>query len=101
MFRMSGTIYKDGRIVRDCVSRQEDYSMSRTDRVLTALKEICEYMDLAVPIWLSTNIREFQRKSVTVFREDCFMESINFDTSESRSSKSDFTIKKSTSAEQI
>ena len=38
MFRMSGTIYKDGRIVRDCVSRQEDYSMSRTDSVLTALK---------------------------------------------------------------
>ena len=36
-------------------------------------------MDLAVPIWLSTNIREFQRKSITVFREDCFMESINFD----------------------
>ena len=32
-----------------------------------------------VPIWLSTNIREFQRKSVTVFREDCFMEPINFD----------------------
>ena len=79
MFRMSGTIYKDGRIVRDCVSRQEDYSMSRTDRVLTALKEICEYMDLAVPIWLATNIREFQRKSVTVFREDCFMEPISFD----------------------
>ena len=63
MFRMSGTIYKDGRIIRDCVSRQEDYSMSRTDRVLTALKEICE----------------FQRKSVTVFREDCFMEPISFD----------------------
>ena len=79
MFRMSGTIYKDGRIVLDCVSRQEDYSMSRTDRVLTALKEICEYMDLAVPIWLSTNIREFQRKSVTVFREACFMEPISFD----------------------
>ena len=79
MFLMSGTIYKDGRIVRDCVSRQEDYSLSRTDRVLTALKEICEYLDLAVPIWLTPNIREFQRKSITVFRQDCFMEAIPFD----------------------
>ncbi len=44
MFRMSGTIYKDGRIVRDCVSRQEDYSVSRTQHVLTALREICDYL---------------------------------------------------------
>ncbi len=79
MFRMNGTMYKDGRILKDCVSRQEDYSMSRTDRVLAALKEICEYMDLAVPIWLQPNIREFQRKSITTFREDCFMEPISFD----------------------
>lgn len=79
MFRMSGTIYKDGRILRDCISRQEDDTLSRTDRVLTALKEICEYMDLAVPIWLSANIREFQRKSAATFRADSFMEPIGFD----------------------
>ncbi len=79
MFRMNGTIYRDGQMLKDCISRQEDYSMSRTDRVLTALKEICEYMDLAVPIWLEQNIREFKRKSITCFRSDSFVEPINFD----------------------
>ena len=79
MFRMSGSIYRNGQIVRECVSRQEDNSLSRTDRVLTALKEICEYMDLAVPIWLQSNINEFRRKSITSFRSDSFVEPIGFD----------------------
>jgi hypothetical protein len=79
MFRMSGAIYKDGRLLRDCVSRQEDPAVSRTGHVLTALNEICAYLDLAVPIWLDPNIREFQRKSRTQFDKDCFMEEIPFD----------------------
>lgn len=79
MFRMSGTIYKDGRIVRDCVSRQEDYSVSRTQHVLTALREICDYLDLEVPIWLDQNIRQFKQKSKTQFYPDSFMEQIPFD----------------------
>ncbi len=79
MFRMSGTIYKDGRIVRDCVSRQEDYSVSRTQHVLTALREICDYLDLEVPIWLDQNIRQFKQKSKTQFYPDCFVEQIPFD----------------------
>lgn len=79
MFRMSGTIYRDGRIVRSCISRQEQADLRRTEKVLLALREICEYMDLAVPIWLDANIREFQRKSHTSFRQDSFVEPISFD----------------------
>ncbi len=79
MFRMSGTIYKDGRIVRDCVSRQEDYSVSRTQHVLIALREICDYLDLEVPIWLDQNIRQFKQKSKTQFYPDSFVEQIPFD----------------------
>ncbi len=79
MFRMSGTIYKDGRICRDCVSRQEDYSVSRTQHVLTALREICDYLDLEVPIWLDQNIRQFKQKSKTQFYQDSFVEQVSFD----------------------
>ncbi len=79
MFRMSGTIYKDGRIFRDCVSRQEDYSVSRTQHVLTALREICDYLDLEVPIWLDQNIRQFKQKSKTQFYPDSFVEQVPFD----------------------
>ncbi len=79
MFRMSGELYKDGRMIRNCVSRQTGYDVSRTEHVFKALQEICEYMDLAVPIWLDPNIREFQKKSKTLFRSDSFVEPISFD----------------------
>lgn len=79
MFRMSGTLYKDGRILRDCVSRQEDYSVSRTEHVFTALREICSYLDLENPIWLEQNIRQFKMKSKTQFYQDSFVERIHFD----------------------
>lgn len=78
MFRMSGALYRDGRILRSCVSRQEG-EISRTQKVFSALTEICGYMDLAVPIWLEQNIREFKSRSKTLFRQDSFVESISFD----------------------
>lgn len=80
MFRMCGAIYKDAQIVRDCVAYQTDHSMSRTDMVLVSLKEICEYLDLAVPIWFDKNIKEFQRANATFFRQDNFVETIPFDS---------------------
>lgn len=80
MFRMCGKIYKDNRILRDCVAYQTDLSMSRTDMVLVSLREICEYLDLAVPIWFDKNISEFQRSGSTFFRQDNFVETIPFDT---------------------
>lgn len=79
MFRMSGSIQREGRTLRSCVSRQEDESLSRTRHVIEALREISEHLDLPVPIWLSKNIREFQRKSRTDFRQDSFLEHIPFD----------------------
>ena len=79
MFRMSGSIQREGKTLRSCVSRQEDESLSRTRHVMEALREISEYLDLPVPIWLSKNIREFQRKSRTDFRQDSFLEHIPFD----------------------
>lgn len=77
MFRMSGALYQDGKLLRSCVSRQAG-GLSRTQKVFAALQEICEYLDLAVPIWLESNIREFQQKSKTDFRADSFVEPIPF-----------------------
>lgn len=79
MFRLSGELYQDGRLLRSCVSRQEGYSVSRTQHVMDALREICEYLDLAVPIWSDSSIREFKLKSKTCFRGDAFIEAVSFD----------------------
>lgn len=79
MFRMSGSILANNKILKECVSRQDSTSMSRTEKIITSLNEICEYMDLAVPIWLEKNISDFKRTDKTRFRADNFLEDIDFD----------------------
>ncbi len=76
--RIWGKIWKDNRLVRDTVigDLPED---TRTHRVLRALTEICREFDLAEPIWLDSNIREFQKSARTRFRKDSFIEEIDFD----------------------
>ena len=52
---------------------------TRTHKVLNALEEGCRRFDLAVPIWLDSCIRDFQRLSRCRFTQDAFIESIDFD----------------------
>ncbi len=79
MFRMGGTLYKDGHILRDCVISDKDYSRSRTAMVFAALDGICREFDLETPIWLDSNISEFKRTDKTRFRQDSFIETEPFD----------------------
>ncbi len=79
MFRMSGTLYRKGHILSDCIISDPDYSRSRTSMVFSALDEICHEFDLETPIWLDSNIREFQRTDKTRFRQDNFIETVPFD----------------------
>ena len=79
MFRMWGKIWKDNRLLKDHVAENCDYSMSRTAMVFQAVEEICQEFDLSKPIWLDANIHEFKRHDRTRFRQDSFIESIEFD----------------------
>ena len=79
MFRIWGKIWKDNHLVRDMVACNNDYSMSRTAMVFQALDEICHEFDLSQPIWLDSNIRDFQLHDKTRFTKDSFIESIDFD----------------------
>ena len=47
--------------------------------VFEALRLICTEFDLALPVWLDTNIKEFQKSAKTRFRQDSFIEAIPFD----------------------
>lgn len=79
-FLCSGSGEKYGKIihlVRDMVSCNNDYSMSRTAMVFQALDEICHEFDLSQPIWLDSNIRDFQLHDKTRFTKDSFIESID------------------------
>lgn len=47
--------------------------------MLDVLNEICYQFDLSRPIWLDANITQFQRHKKAQFKQDSFMESIEFD----------------------
>ena len=79
MFRMWGKLWKDNHLLKDMVAYNSDYSMSRTAMVFQAVEEICQEFDLSQPIWLDANINEFKRHDRTRFRQDSFIESIEFD----------------------
>ena len=52
---------------------------TRTHKVFKALETACQEMDLAQPIWLEKNIRDFKHSSKVRFFSDSFIEEIPFD----------------------
>ena len=79
MFRMWGKMMKNNRLVTDKTVCIKDYTLRRTQMVFQALEEMCYYFDLGKPIWLDSNVRDFQIHSKTRFRQDNFIEHIEFD----------------------
>ncbi|MFR8170414.1 MAG: hypothetical protein ACLU9Q_06280 [Marvinbryantia sp.] len=78
MFRLWGKIWQDNRLLKD-TTICDDSQDTRTHKIFRALDEICAQFDLGKPIWLDSNIREFQRHSKTRFTQDNFIEQIPFD----------------------
>lgn len=78
MFRLWAKIWKENHLLRDTVV-VDDRDDTRTHKVFRALDEVCLRFDLGKPIWLDSNIREFQRHAKTRFGQDSFIEQIPFD----------------------
>ena len=68
----------DNRLVKDMVVENTS-SDTRTHKVFQALDEICSTFDLGKPIWLDSNVNDFQLHSKTRFTKDSFIEDIPFD----------------------
>ncbi|MBO7650578.1 MAG: hypothetical protein IKI01_02675 [Lachnospiraceae bacterium] len=78
MFRMWCKMWKSGRLIKDkTVCNAEP--VNRTRKIFDGIDEVCREWDLAKPIWLQANIRDFQTHSRTRFNQDCFAETIPFD----------------------
>ena len=52
---------------------------TRTHKIFDAIEQACVYFDLGKPIWFDSNIQEFQKHRKTRFRQDNFVEEIEFD----------------------
>lgn len=68
----------DNRLVKDIVIT-DNSEETRTHKVFQALDEVCHAFDLGKPIWLDSNITDFQVHAKTRFTKDSFIEEIPFD----------------------
>jgi hypothetical protein len=58
---------------------EDDSAETRTHKVFAALEEACMRLDLSKPIWLDSNIAEFQKRAKTRFLKDNFVDDVDFD----------------------
>jgi len=78
MFRLWVKVWKDNHLIHDTVV-ENDRRDTRTHKVLQGLEAGCRRFDLAVPIWLDSSVRDFQRHARCRFTQDAFIEEIDFD----------------------
>ena len=78
MFRMWCKLCKSNHLLAD-TTIEDASDLNRTRKVFAALEAACHQFDLAVPIWLNSNIDEFKKTSKNRFRDDSFIEKIPFD----------------------
>lgn len=78
MFRLWGKIFRENRLIKDTVIC-DDAQDTRTHKIFGALEQICYEFDLGKPIWLDSTIADFKKHSKARFRQDSFMEQIDFD----------------------
>lgn len=71
-------LWKDNHMLRDTTVTDERDD-TRTYKIFRALDAACREFDLAQPVWLDANIREFQRHAKVRFRQDSFIEDVPFD----------------------
>ena len=77
MFRLWGKLFQDNHLQKDTVICN-DTNDTRTHKIFHALDEICQEFDLSKPIWLDSNVKDFQRHAKTRFYQDSFIEQIEF-----------------------
>lgn len=79
MFRMWCKLFDDrGHLIKDTVIKNGDSDLNRTRKIFAAIHDACYEFDLAEPIWLDSNVSEFQRHSNVRFTKDNFVEDIEF-----------------------
>ena len=78
MFRLWGKIFKEKRLIKDTVICNDSQD-TRTHKIFDALDKICYEFDLGKPIWLDASVTEFRKHRKARFRQDSFIEQIDFD----------------------
>ena len=67
-----------GQLIKYTVIKNADADLNRTRKIFAAIHAECYEFDLAEPIWLDSNVSEFQRHSKVRFTKDNYVEDIEF-----------------------
>lgn len=78
MFRLWGKLFQENRLLKDIVI-EDDRNDTRTHKIFHAIDELCVKFDISHPIWLESNIKDFQKHNKVRFHQDNFIDSISFD----------------------
>lgn len=78
MFRMWIKLWKDNHLLKDMVYENEE-ELNRTAKIFKGITESCQSWDLAEPIWLPLNVKDFKAFSRVKFYKDSYIETIDFD----------------------
>ena len=78
MFRLWAKEWHEGHLIQE-MTIEDPGEDTRTHKVLHALTAACRAFDLAEPIWLDQNIRDFRQRAKCRFTQDSFVEEIPFD----------------------
>ena len=78
MFRIWAREFKDNRMLKD-ITICDETNDTRTHKVFGAIDKICYEFDLSKPIWLDSNVNDFKKHAKVRFRQDSFIDEIDFD----------------------
>lgn len=76
--RIWARTFKNNRTQQELVveNYEED---TRTHKVFDAIDKVSYAFDISKPIWLDLNINDFKKYSKAKFRQDSFIDEIDFD----------------------
>ena len=83
-------LFKDYRMLAD-MTVEDDTEDTRTHKIYNALDKACRSFDLGRPLWLESTVRDFKAHAKARFRQDAFIEHIDFDFLEIHVLEEDFT----------
>lgn len=79
MFRMWCKLFDERQhLLKDIVIKNADSELNRTRKIFSAIHDACYAFDLGEPIWLDSNVKDFQKHSKVRFNRDNFVENIDF-----------------------
>ncbi|GMQ59489.1 hypothetical protein AN1V17_38860 [Vallitalea sediminicola] len=79
MFRLWGKVYRNSKMIKDTVIELTNDSLSKDALTIDCLDKICYEFDLQHPMWLNDNNKDYPAYGKTSFKQDHFIEQIDFD----------------------